>query len=97
MLIYVGLHFFFCVGRLFCKWMVVGCLVIKLKGVNPRCRRAQRGVKFVAMRTLTEVGGTPPFVSKHCKFAADFSIGKHRLVLLGPSAFVGLDNFTIHC
>lgn len=69
---------------------------MKLNGVNPRCRRAHRGVKFVTMSTLTGTTNTA-FASKHCNFAAALSIGKHRLLLLGPSAFVGLDNGTIHC
>lgn len=74
----------------------VGCLVAKLNGVNRRCQGAHRGVKFAMLSTLTGTSGLI-FASKHCKTATALSLGKHRLVLLGPSACVGLDKGTIHC
>lgn len=76
--------------------MAVGCLVAKLKGVNSRCLKAHRGVKFHIMGTLMR-STKIPFARRHCNTVTQVHVGGYRLVVLGPGAFVGLDNGTIHC
>lgn len=73
-----------------------GCLVYKLNGPNSRCTRAERGAKFVMLSTFTGTSGVR-FRSGQCNFITRAALGKEGVVLLGPAAFVGLDNGTIEC